>query len=123
MISRPDPWSEIDTHYKIGDVVQGRVSKLTSYGAFIELEHGIDGLVHISQITEDRVERVKDVLEIGKEVTSRVIKIDRDDRRIGLSIKAAHYDSEQLAAEAAAYESLGRDELTSLGDILDEATK
>ena len=118
-----DPWSEIDTHYKIGDVVQGRVSKLTSYGAFIELEHGIDGLVHISQITEDRVERVKDVLEIGKEVTSRVIKIDRDDRRIGLSIKAAHYDSEQLAAEAAAYESLGRDELTSLGDILDEATK
>ena len=53
----------------------------------------------------------------------RVIQIDRDDRRIGLSIKAANYDSEQLAAETAAYESIGRDELTSLGDILDEATK
>lgn len=118
-----DPWSEIDTHYKIGDVVTGKVSKLTSYGAFVELEHGIDGLVHISQISEDRVEKVKDVLKPGQEVTARVIKIDRDERRIGLSIKAANYDSEQLAAEAAAYEAIGRDELTSLGDILDEATK
>ncbi len=118
-----DPWSEIGTHYKIGNVVAGKVSKLTSYGAFIELEHGIDGLVHISQISEERVEKIKDVLEVGQEVTSRVIKIDRDERRIGLSIKAAHYDSEQLAVETAAYEQVGRDELTSLGDILDEATK
>ena len=118
-----DPWSEIETHYKIGDVVSGKVSKVTSYGAFVELEHGIDGLVHISQISEDRVEKVKDVLDQGQEVNARVIKIDRDERRIGLSVKAAHYDADQLAAEAAAYESIGRDELTSLGDILDEATK
>ena len=118
-----DPWSEIDTFYKIGDVVTGKVSKMTSYGAFVELDHGIDGLVHISQISEERVEKVKDVLEHGMEVTTRVIQIDRDDRRIGLSIKAANYDSEQLAAETAAYESIGRDELTNLGDILDEATK
>ena len=118
-----DPWSEIDSHYKIGNVVAGKVSKLTSYGAFIELEHGIDGLVHISQISEERVEKIKDVLEVGQEVTSRVIKIDRDERRIGLSIKAAHYDSEQLAVETAAFEQVERDELTSLGDILDEATK
>lgn len=118
-----DPWSEIDSHYKIGNVVTGKISKLTSYGAFIELEHGIDGLVHISQISEERVEKIKDVLEAGQEVTARVIKIDRDDRRIGLSIKAAHYDSEQFAMETAAYEQVERDELTSLGDILDEATK
>ena len=118
-----DPWSEIDNHYKIDNVVAGRVSKLTSYGVFIELKHGIDGLVHISQISEERVEKIKDVLEIGQEVTSRVIKIDRDERRIGLSIKAAHYDSEQLAVETAAFEQVERDELTSLGDILDEATK
>jgi small subunit ribosomal protein S1 len=118
-----DPWSEIERHYKIGDVVDGKVSKVTSYGAFVELEHGIDGLVHISQISEDRVEKVKDVLQHGQDVSARVIKIDRDERRIGLSVKAAHYDSEQLAAEAAAYDSIGRDELTSLGDILDEATK
>ena len=118
-----DPWSEIETHYKIGDVVNGKISKITSYGAFVELQHGIDGLVHISQISEEHVEKIKDVLKTNQEVTARVIKIDRDERRIGLSIKAAHYDTEQLAAEAAAFEKIKGDELTSLGDILDEATK
>jgi small subunit ribosomal protein S1 len=118
-----DPWSEMERHYKIGDVVKGKISKLTSYGAFVELEHGIDGLVHISQVSEEHIEKIKDVLKIGQEVTARVIKIDRDERRIGLSIKAAHYDEAQLAAEAAQYDSLRGDELTSLGDILDEATK
>ena len=118
-----DPWSDIDTFYKIGDLVSGKVSKITSYGAFVELDHGIDGLVHISQISEERIERVKDVLKNDQEITSRVIQIDRDGRRIGLSVKAAHYDEDQLAAETAAFESIGRDELTSLGDILDEATK
>lgn len=118
-----DPWSEIDRFFKVGDVVQGKVTKITSYGAFVELEEGIDGLVHVSQISEDHVEKVKDVLNVDQEVTARVIKIDKEERRIGLSIKAAEYDSEQLEAEAAAFESLHKDELTSLGDILDEATR
>ncbi|MFP4282626.1 MAG: 30S ribosomal protein S1, partial [Opitutales bacterium] len=118
-----DPWDEIDTHFKIGDLVKGTVSKITSYGAFIELADGIDGLVHISQISEERIEKVKDVLNQGDQIEARVIKIDRDERRIGLSIKAATYDESQLAAEASAFSSLGGDELTSLGDILDEATK
>jgi small subunit ribosomal protein S1 len=118
-----DPWDEIDTHFKIGDLVNGKVSKITSYGAFVELKEGIDGLVHISQISEDRIEKVKDVLSTGQDITARVIKIDRDERRIGLSIKAAEYDDSQLAAETAAFESIGNNELTSLGDILDEATR
>ena len=118
-----DPWDEIDTHFKIGDLVTGKVSKITSYGAFVELKEGIDGLVHISQISEDRIEKVKDVLNVGDDIKARVIKIDRDERRIGLSIKAAEYDDSQLAAETAAFDSLGSNELTSLGDILDEATR
>ena len=118
-----DPWDEIDTHFKIGDLVKGTVSKIANYGAFIELADGIDGLVHVSQISEERVEKVKDVLNDGDEIEARVIKIDREERRIGLSIKAASYDENQLAAEASAFSSLGGDELTSLGDILDEATK
>ncbi|MDX2110401.1 MAG: 30S ribosomal protein S1 [Verrucomicrobiota bacterium] len=118
-----DPWSEIESYYKMGDVVTGKVSKITSYGAFIELAHGIDGLVHISQITEDRVDKIKDVIKVNQDVTARVIKIDRDERRIGLSIKAANYDANQLAAEAATFDSLRGDELTNLGDILDEATR
>lgn len=119
-----DPWSSIETIFKIGDVVTGAVSKIASYGAFVQLKNDIDGLVHISHISEERVPKVKDVLEVGQEVTARVIKIDRDERRIGLSMKAADYDSDQLAAEVAAYERLKSDqELTSLGDILDQATQ
>ncbi|GAB4271890.1 MAG: 30S ribosomal protein S1 [Opitutales bacterium] len=119
-----DPWESIDQLFKIGDIVTGNVSKITNYGAFVQLQNDIDGLVHISQISEDRIEKVKDVLELDQEVSARVIKIDRDERRIGLSIKAASYDPEQLAEEVAAYENMGADqELTSLGDILDEATR
>lgn len=119
-----DPWNEIDRYFKIGDVVQGTVTKITNYGAFIQLDQDIDGLVHISQIAEDHVEKIKDVINEGDTVSARVIKIDRDDRRIGLSIKAAAYDSDQLAAEVAAFDKVKSDaDLTSLGDILDEATK
>jgi small subunit ribosomal protein S1 len=66
----------------------------------VGLENEMDGLVHISQISEERVEKIKDTLEIDQEVTARVIKIDKSDRRIGLSIKAAEYDEDQLRREA-----------------------
>jgi small subunit ribosomal protein S1 len=121
----PDPWSDIDSFFRIGDVVQGTVTKITSFGAFVELANGIDGLVHISQISEERVDKVKDVLKPGQPVTARVIKIDRDERRLGLSIKAANYSEEQLAAETATYDMLNRQstgsDMMNLGDILDEA--
>lgn len=95
-----DPWDQIDSVYKVGDLVTGKVSKLASFGAFVGLENEMDGLVHISQISEERVEKIKDALDVGQEVTARVIKIDKSDRRIGLSIKAAEYDEEQIKREA-----------------------
>ena len=95
-----DPWEDINSIYKVGQVVTGKVTKLASFGAFIGLEHDMDGLVHISQISEERVDKIKNALELGQEVEARVIKIDRSDRRIGLSIKAAEYDEEQLKKEA-----------------------
>ena len=101
-----DPWSNIDKFYKVGDVVSGKVTKLASFGAFIGLEHDIDGLVHISQVAEERVDKIKNVLKPGQDVTARVIKIDKADRRIGLSIKAANYSTEQLAAEQKILDSL-----------------
>ncbi|MFN0067831.1 MAG: 30S ribosomal protein S1 [Limisphaerales bacterium] len=94
-----DPWEHIDRHYKVGDLVTGQVTKLASFGAFIGLNNDIDGLVHISQVSEDRVDKIKNVLQAGQEVTARVIKIDRGERRIGLSIKAANYSAEQLKEE------------------------
>ena len=101
-----DPWAGIDQLYKVGDVVTGQVTKLASFGAFIGLQHEIDGLVHISQISEERIDKIKNVLKAGQEVTARVIKIDRADRRIGLSIKAANYSNEQLQAEQAVLDAL-----------------
>src|SRR6266478_4907855 len=101
-----DPWESIDKLYKVGDLVTGNVSKLASFGAFIGLQHEIDGLVHISQISEERIDKIKNVLKVGQEVTARVIKIDKGERRIGLSIKAANYSNEQLKAEQAALDAL-----------------
>jgi small subunit ribosomal protein S1 len=101
-----DPWENIDQFYKVGDLVTGSVTKLASFGAFIGLEHDIDGLVHISQVSEERVEKIKNVLNVGQEVTARVIKIDKADRRIGLSIKAANYSTEELEAEQHALDQL-----------------
>ncbi|MEY4299152.1 MAG: ribosomal protein, partial [Verrucomicrobiota bacterium] len=101
-----DPWKEIDRLYKIGDLVKGKVTKLANFGAFVSLDHDIDGLVHISQISEDRVEKVKDVLKPGQEVEARVIKIDKTERRLGLSIKATGYSDEALRKESEALESV-----------------
>ena len=117
-----DPWEDIDRLYKLGDVIKGKVARVAGYGAFIELDNEIDGLVHISQISEERIEKVKDHLSEEQEVTARVIKIDKEERRIGLSIKAADYDEDALAKEVAAYDEVGEDLTTSLGDLLDEAT-
>jgi small subunit ribosomal protein S1 len=101
-----DPWKIIDQKYKIGDLVTGKVSKLASFGAFVELQDDIDGLVHISQLSEDHVAKVKDVLKVGQEVEARVIKVDKVERRIGLSIKAANYTEEQLRKEAETFDTL-----------------
>jgi len=101
-----DPWENIDKYYKVGDLVKGKVTKLASFGAFVALDHDIDGLVHISQISEERVDKIKNVLKVGQEVTARVIKVDKAERRIGLSIKAANYTPEQLKAEQKMMESL-----------------
>ena len=101
-----DPWKSIDTRYKIGDLVTGKVTKLASFGAFVQLADDIDGLVHISQLSEDRVEKVKDVLKVGQEVEARVIKVDKTERRIGLSVKAANYSEDDLRKETEAFDSI-----------------
>jgi small subunit ribosomal protein S1 len=119
-----DPWARIDELYKIGDIVSGKVAKVAPYGAFVELKNGIDGLVHISQVGEEHVEKMKDVLKTGDTVEARVIKIDKENRRVGLSIKAAAYDEKRLAEEIRAYDTLNvNQDLTSLGDLLDQATQ
>src|SRR3954462_434073 len=101
-----DPWKAIESRYKLGDLVTGKISKIASFGAFVELEGDIDGLVHISQISEDRVDKIKDHLKVGQDIEARVIKVDKTERRIGLSIKAANYNEEELKREAQAFDTL-----------------
>jgi small subunit ribosomal protein S1 len=101
-----DPWSEIDGRFKVGDIVKGTVAKIASFGAFVELEDDIDGLVHISQLSEDHVAKVKDVLNVGDEVEARVIKVDKVERRIGLSLKAMNYSAEEIQKESQAFDAL-----------------
>ena len=97
-----DPWESINDRFKVGDMVTGQVAKIASFGAFVNLDGDIDGLIHISQLSEDHVERVKDVIKVGDEITARVIKVDSIERRIGLSIKAVNYDTEQLPLKPSA---------------------
>ena len=127
--AQTDPWAEIASKYPVGKLVKGKVSKIASFGAFIELEDGVDGLVHISQISDDRVTHVKDVLKEGQEVEARVVKVDRKDRRIGLSMTAVNMTEEQvkaLEAEAeptsgATSSASGDMEFGSLGAAFDDA--
>ena len=101
-----DPWSVIESKFSVGDIVKGTVTKIASFGAFVQLQDDIDGLVHISQLADEHVARVKDVIKVGQEVEARVIKVDKGERRIGLSIKAMAYDETQLKREAAAFDAL-----------------
>ncbi len=101
-----DPWSDIDDKFKVGDMVKGQVAKIASFGAFVNLQDDIDGLIHISQLSEDHVEKVKDVLKVGDDVEARVIKVDKVERRIGLSVKAVEYTEDQLKKESQSFETL-----------------
>ena len=101
-----DPWEEIGNRFTVGDLVKGTVAKIAAFGAFVQLEDDVDGLVHISQLSEEHVGKVKEVVNIGDEVEARVIKVDKAERRIGLSIKAASYTEEQLKKETAAFDAL-----------------
>ena len=100
--AQEDPWDEIAKKFPVGSTVKGKVSKIASFGAFIELEDGVDGLVHISQISDQRIEKVKDALDVGQDVEARVVKVDRGERRIGLSIRAVTMTEDELKALAQA---------------------
>ena len=116
-----DPWGQIEEHYKVGDLVKGKITKIAGFGAFIELSNKIDGLIHISQISKDHVEKVKDVLSLGDEIEARVIKIDKDERRIGLSIKAALEDFTADDLKSAEEEYVAAlqpgDQMVAMGDV------
>ena len=84
----PGPWDGVEQKLAAGDVIEGKVKRLTDFGGFVEVLPGIDGLVHISQISHKRVENPKDVLSVGQDVTVKVLEVNADAERVSLSIKA-----------------------------------
>lgn len=82
-----DPWTSIANEYAIGSTVEGVVSKITNFGAFVKLNNGIEGLVHISELADKEIEKVEDILKIGQTASFRVIKVSAEERKLGLSLK------------------------------------
>ncbi|HEY8392153.1 MAG TPA: bifunctional 4-hydroxy-3-methylbut-2-enyl diphosphate reductase/30S ribosomal protein S1 [Capillibacterium sp.] len=120
----PHPWSKVGEKYKVGDVVEGKVVRLTSFGAFVNLEEGVDGLIHISQLSNKRVEKPEDVVKIGDVVRAKVVKVDPEQKRIGLSLREAQEKKPEPPREQKQPEPIpGLEEKplsSNLGDILAE---
>ncbi|MBQ0005541.1 MAG: bifunctional 4-hydroxy-3-methylbut-2-enyl diphosphate reductase/30S ribosomal protein S1 [Clostridiales bacterium] len=102
--TQPEPWSLVGTKYQIGQTLEGKIVQIKEYGAFVELEAGLDGLVHISEIANKRVENVSEELKVGQPVEVKIMEIDPERKRISLSIKA-NLPEEEVAEEAAEAET------------------
>jgi small subunit ribosomal protein S1 len=114
----PDPWKDVARRYRKGEVVGGKVTNVTDFGAFVELEEGIEGLVHVSEISREKVEKPSDVLKVGDTLSAIVLHIDPYERRIGLSIKGLREKTEK--AEIEKYISDQGSTSHNLGELIQE---
>lgn len=110
-----DPWADFVRSHKIGSSIEGTVSKLANFGAFVELEKGIEGMIHISELSEDRILHPDAVVKVGDKVTSEIINIDPRERKISLSVKAISKREEKEAMESYSKSTSSR---SSLADTL-----
>jgi len=113
-----DPWKDVARRYRKGEVVAGKVTNVTDFGAFVELEEGIEGLVHVSEISREKVEKPSDVLKVGDTLSAVVLHIDPHERRIGLSVKGLKEKTEN--AEIEKYISDQGSTSHSLGELIQE---
>ena len=115
-----DPWESIKSRYRQGQAVDGIVTKLTDFGAFVEIEEGIEGLIYVSEIADHRIEKPSDVLKVGDKVRAEILSIEPKERRIGLSIKQLGRSEERANYDQYVGE---RSKKTSMGDILGDKLK
>jgi small subunit ribosomal protein S1 len=116
----PNIWDEFFRLRQIGDIVTGKVVRLTDFGAFVEVEEGIEGLIHVSEMSEERVEQPKDMLSVGDVVKAKIIKLDAAEQKVGLSIKAVLQDLTQ--EELRAYmDGQQRDSASTIGDAMEDS--
>ena len=114
----PNIWDEFFDAHNLGDIVTGRISRLADFGVFVEIAEGVEGLVHVSELSSERVEHPKDKFEEGQEVQAKIIKMDNVERKIGLSIKDAAADEER--SQMSSYmDSSSSDGTVRIGDVAD----
>ena len=115
---KEDPWKGITAKYKIGDIIEGFITSITDFGAFVEIEEGIEGLIHLSEMDDLQGKNLAEVCKVDEQVQVVILNIDEKEKRIGLSIKALK-KAEERPAEAAAPQEEGA--FSTLGDILEPA--
>ncbi len=116
-----DPWSsDIPARYHIGDSVPGAVTKITNFGVFVELEAGLEGLLHISELADHKVDNPEEVVKVGQKLEVRIIKIDPDERKIGLTLIQAHFDTDGEVAAPTEEAEAAADAPAPLGSLADQ---
>jgi ribosomal protein S1 len=120
-----NPWNIAEDKYAIGNVVNGKVARMTDFGAFIELEIGVDALLHVSQISVKHVEKPQDVLNVGDIIEAKITEFDLEQKKISLSIKALELEkqpTEEASTEEAPTEELPVEELSAEEDVVEDAS-
>jgi small subunit ribosomal protein S1 len=114
-----DPWKTVGQRYKVGSEINGTITNVTDFGIFVEIEEGIEGLVHVSEISKEKIKTPVGRYNIGEMLTARVMTINSDERRIGLSVKRLEMEGEQgLLSDYV--NNLGSQKTTSFGELLRE---
>ncbi len=114
----PNAWDRFVTEHKPGDVVRGKIARFANFGAFVELDDNLEGLCHISELSEERVEKPEDVVQLGQEMEFKILRIDGESKKIGLSARAVGKDDEPIV-DTKVYSSQAGSGMASLGELAD----
>lgn len=114
----PDPWTQVANEQPVGSMVKGKITSLTDFGAFVEIREGVEGMIHISEVSSNKIDNLASVLSVGQEVEAMVLRVNPENKKIGLSIKAIEEAQEKktIATHEKGSEKVG----TNLGDLLKE---
>jgi small subunit ribosomal protein S1 len=111
-----DVWDDFFSHHQVGDIVEGKIVRLTTFGAFVELAEGVEGLVHVSELDEKRIDRPEEHFKPGDVFPMKIVKVQEGERKVGLSIKAVKQD--ELQQDLHAYRQSSGSDRSTIGDIL-----
>ena len=119
----PDPWEEVPKKYRRGQVVKGMITNITDFGIFLEIEEGVEGLVHVSEIAEDKVQNLKDFATVGEPLEVLIISIDKRNRKIGLSLRELRQAQQEFEMKGYSAQQQESSPNATLGDVLRAAAE